>query len=295
MGVSLRVNVETRGIARAKRLAKRLSISHPEALGRMVLLWASSQDEEQIFSNGDDIAFWFDPDGDFKEQDVIEALLQCGFIVLDQKTGKYDIRGNSQHVELLKKLRSAAKKGGESNKRRLEALRLSSRQAIPKPNAKPNTIQYNSNQSNAMQYSSKNDSPSQDELLPPGVSGETLAAPKKKKTQALGAQTWEAYRQSYFSRYGVDPVRNATVSSQIAAFVKRVGKDAAPEVAKFYLTHPKGYYVANQHPVAAMLKDAEALHTQWKTNRRVTGKESFQNERTEGMRNQLERIRKGEL
>jgi hypothetical protein len=52
----------------------------------------------------------------------------------------------------------------------------------------------------------------------------------------------------------------------MANFVRRLGVDEAPEVARFYLTHNKGYYIEQMHSVGAMLRDAEALRTQWSTD-----------------------------
>ena len=37
-------------------------------------------------------------------------------------------------------------------------------------------------------------------------------------------ETWTAYASAYQIRYGVPPVRNATVSGQLANFVKRIGR-----------------------------------------------------------------------
>lgn len=71
-------------------------------------------------------------------------------------------------------------------------------------------------------------------------------------------------------RYGVEPVRNATVNAQVVAFVKRLPHSEAPSVAIFYLTHNKRFYVEQKHPFGLLLKDAEGLRTEWATGNRVT-------------------------
>lgn len=155
----MRVNVETRGITRAKRLAKWLRISHAEALGRLVLLWSSSQDEEAIEADPTDICFWFDPENDLDEKDIMESLALTGFIKRSNSgSDMFEVSGNQRHVEKLRKLRELAKKGGEANKRRIEsqtatpeAIQTASRieadrQAESKPHAKPKPMQCNSMQ-----------------------------------------------------------------------------------------------------------------------------------------------------
>lgn len=91
---------------------------------------------------------------------------------------------------------------------------------------------------------------------------------KKKTTNPLNAETWEAYQEVYKGRYKQDPTRNASVNAMISNFVKRIGEDA-PDVAAFYVRHNKAFYVQNLHQVKFMLSDAEALHTQWKNGQQV--------------------------
>lgn len=93
--------------------------------------------------------------------------------------------------------------------------------------------------------------------------------------------TWEAYRDAYHQRYGADPLRNATVNGQLAQVVKRIGADEAPDVAAFYVAHNGSYYVAQMHPVAALLKDAEKLRTEWVTGRRMTQTKARQLDKTQ--------------
>lgn len=92
--------------------------------------------------------------------------------------------------------------------------------------------------------------------------------------------TWDAYCQAYVMRYGVSPVRNASVNGQLANFVKRLGIERAPRVATFYLTHNHRRYLDAKHPVNLMVQFAETLHTEWATQKPTTETEARQADRT---------------
>lgn len=91
------------------------------------------------------------------------------------------------------------------------------------------------------------------------------AAPKPKNE--LAKKTWDRYSAAYKHRYGVDPVRNQTVNSQVVNFCKRIGEES-PDVAAFFVTLDAAYYKNQLHSTGAMLKDAEKLRTQWATGMR---------------------------
>jgi hemolysin-activating ACP:hemolysin acyltransferase len=57
----MRVNVETRAIRASARLATRLGMNQAEALGRLVFLWESSQDEEVTQAFPIDLVTWCFP------------------------------------------------------------------------------------------------------------------------------------------------------------------------------------------------------------------------------------------
>jgi hypothetical protein len=85
----------------------------------------------------------------------------------------------------------------------------------------------------------------------------------------LRRQIWEAYKSSYFLRYRVEPVRNASVNAKISQIAKRLGTEAI-EVVKFFLTHNKSFYVGKLHDIGLCLSDAEALRTQWMRGKAIT-------------------------
>jgi hypothetical protein len=101
------------------------------------------------------------------------------------------------------------------------------------------------------------------------VDASRSAKPKTENQQA-NADTWKAYADAYFLRYGTEPIRNATVNGQIAQLVKRLGAEVAPGVSAYYVTMNRQFYVQKLHPVGTLLSDCESIHTQWATNRQVT-------------------------
>jgi hypothetical protein len=110
-----------------------------------------------------------------------------------------------------------------------------------------------------------------------------------KTDQDLNKKIWESYRESYFQRYKVEPVRNASVNAKISQLGKRVGDDAL-EIVKFYLQHNDGFYLKNLHSIGLCLKDCESLHTQWKRGRAITGSTIKSFEKDQSTRELLERI-----
>lgn len=120
------------------------------------------------------------------------------------------------------------------------------------------------------------DSPSP---IPKDCAAKKLATPAK--VIPLSRDTWQAYSNAYFNRYGAEPVSNAKINGQITQFIKRVGEMASPHIAAFYLTHNNVYYVREMHSVNAMLRDAEKLHTEWTTKTQMTSTKAMQTDKTQ--------------
>lgn len=110
----------------------------------------------------------------------------------------------------------------------------------------------------------------------PAVAGK----PRRKGGPASG-EVWNSYSEAYACRYGAGPVRNATVNSQLAQLVGKLGAEEAPAVAAFYVGHQGRFYVQSMHSVGALLRDAEKLRTEWFTNRQVTTASAIQADRTQ--------------
>ncbi len=105
-----------------------------------------------------------------------------------------------------------------------------------------------------------------------------------------GIATWEAYSQAYITRYGVVPVRNQTVNSQLKQVAARLGALEAPLVAAFYLTHNNPYYVQRRHPANLLLQNAEGLRTEWATGVKATTSEAKNAEFKDNVIGQADRV-----
>jgi hypothetical protein len=101
---------------------------------------------------------------------------------------------------------------------------------------------------------------------------------------------WDRYAEAYKIRHKTDPVRNAKVNGQFAQLVNRIGAEAAPEVAAFYVWHNDQFYVRSRHPPGLLLRDCEGLHTQWKTGETVTHSQAMQVDKTQGRLNVFQKI-----
>ena len=88
--------------------------------------------------------------------------------------------------------------------------------------------------------------------------------------QSACKATWKAYLEAYQHRYGVAPVRNQTVNSQVKQFVQRVGFLDAPLIAGWFTAHNATWYVRQGHTMGSLLRDAEKLRTEWATGRALT-------------------------
>ncbi len=104
--------------------------------------------------------------------------------------------------------------------------------------------------------------------------------PGPKDPNAKTFKVWANYAITYRRRYSVWPVWNARVAAQLGKLIDRVGTDAAPKVAAYYLGISDQRYITEQHSVGLLLARAEALHTQWATGTRVNSTTARQNERT---------------
>jgi len=108
---------------------------------------------------------------------------------------------------------------------------------------------------------------------PPSAKG-APAKPKRKRPKAgdppaPSVLAWNGYSAAYLRRYKVEPVRNARVNGQLAAFVARIPAAEVEAVAAFFVGHNGNLYVNAKHPVDLLLRDAEKLRTDWATNQRA--------------------------
>lgn len=110
------------------------------------------------------------------------------------------------------------------------------------------------------------------------------------KPVAPSSESWLSYSTAYADKYGVQPVRNQKVNSQLKQLVERLGPQAAPQVAGFYLTNRNGLYVAAKHCVDLLLRDAEKLHTEWQTGNVTHQRDAAEQDRMASTGDMWERV-----
>lgn len=110
--------------------------------------------------------------------------------------------------------------------------------------------------------------------------------------QAACRETWQAYCDAYFRRYGTEPVRNAKVNSQVKQLCQALPHDEAPGVAAFYVGHNDAFYVRKGHDIGLLVTDAVKLRMEWATGRQMTGMRARQEERAGSMMGILDEIKR---
>lgn len=106
-------------------------------------------------------------------------------------------------------------------------------------------------------------------------------APEDLAAKEANRETWRAYADSYFNRYGAEPVRNAKVNGLIAQLVQRLGADEAPDVAFYYVTINDAFYLRTLHDLGNLVAKCESIRTQWATGKQMTGTSARQIENTQ--------------
>lgn len=94
-------------------------------------------------------------------------------------------------------------------------------------------------------------------------------------------KAWANYAMAYRNRHGAWPVWNAKAGGQIGQLVDRLGIDVAHHVAAYFVRINDSKLVSRMHSLGDLLQNAEAYHTQWVTNRQMTGTTARQIEQTQ--------------
>lgn len=102
---------------------------------------------------------------------------------------------------------------------------------------------------------------------------------KKKKEPPKSNAAWAAYASAYEARYGYPPLRCQQANTDLCRLIDKVGAEAAPEIARFYLSHNSKFYVEKLHPTWLLARDAPALHTQWRANQQMLSSKAQEIER----------------
>lgn len=111
------------------------------------------------------------------------------------------------------------------------------------------------------------------------VRSRKLAVPSEHLEATRAA--WDAYAQAYARVTGHAPLRNAKQNAHIKQFCQRVPHEDAPGLIRFYVGHRHQVYRERIWPLDMLVKDAESLYTQYKTNVQVTRAQVMDIARTE--------------
>jgi len=116
--------------------------------------------------------------------------------------------------------------------------------------------------------------------------------PVKGKTeqQQVNADTWQAYANAYFKRYQVEPLRNAKTNTIISNFVKAVGADLAPVLARYYINLNTPHYLQKTHAIGLLLTDVEPIRTQYLSGRQITRQDVQRVERMQTAQNAIDEL-----
>ena len=104
-------------------------------------------------------------------------------------------------------------------------------------------------------------------------------------------EAWAGYAQAYQERYAVAPVRNAAVNAKVKQLVKRLGRDEAPGVCRFYVESVNDAFVVKKmHDMGLLLQGCEGYRTQWVTGKAVTGESAKRVEKTQDFSDKMDEI-----
>ena len=110
------------------------------------------------------------------------------------------------------------------------------------------------------------------------------AKPAKPKKQANpdNVATWQAYAQAYRNRYGVLPASNAKTRGQTAQLVRLVGREIAPHLAAYFVSHNNRWFVQSRHEIGCLLRAYQQVLTDMQRGEQMTQAKAQQAERTQG-------------
>lgn len=108
---------------------------------------------------------------------------------------------------------------------------------------------------------------------------EDMPGPKDPACKTFKA--WANYACAYRKRYNAWPVWNAKAGGQLGQLIARLGAENSHHVAAYYLTVNDAFLIRKCHDLASLVRDAEAFHTQWATNRQMNGTTARQLEQTQ--------------
>ena len=110
------------------------------------------------------------------------------------------------------------------------------------------------------------------------------AKPTKPKSEPNpdNVATWQAYARAYRDRYGVLPASNAKTRGQTAQLVRFVGREIAPHLAAYFVSHNNRWFVQSRHEIGCLLRAYQQVLTDMQRGEQMTQAKAQQAERTQG-------------
>ena len=122
-----------------------------------------------------------------------------------------------------------------------------------------------------------------DGVTPASQAGLSQKKTAQKKSQANpdNVVCWESYARAYRNRYGVLPAANQKTRGQVATLVKYVGKEVAPSLAEYFLSHNGSWFVQCRHEFGCLLKSYQQVLTDMQRGEQMTQIRARQTESTQ--------------
>ncbi|PIT53880.1 helix-turn-helix domain-containing protein [Snodgrassella alvi] len=121
--------------------------------------------------------------------------------------------------------------------------------------------------------------PSKNHQLEPSIIGTGVAdAPtvpseqvkKSKQANPDNVACWESYARAYRDRYGVLPAANQKTRGQVATLVRYVGKEVAPSLAEYFVSHNDSWFVKSRHGFGCLLQNYQQVLTDMHRGEQMT-------------------------
>lgn len=261
---------------RFQALTARSGWSRERAIGLLVLFWHGTKEAGLAVLSKVELPMYLP----VKDVDLVrDLLLQCGYLKDETPGGGYEVVGNRKILEMVTSRRKWASKGGQAT--------WSDKNGVVSPAAKEKEEEEEEEEAGKEPMRAR---------PTPLVLAPELAKSSKVKADTEGNRAcWDAYREAFAARYRMEPGRNAMVNANVSTFVKRIGRDMAPEVIRFYLSHSDPTYIRACHPINLAVKDAHALLTQCRKGYAITTQDAVNAGRVHAVQSQLSRISSGDL
>lgn len=242
-----------------------LDLARCGALGIVSFLWHESQGRGVVDATAEEIDRWTGFDG------MAPLLAKCGY-VSPTSEGKFRIHGNAEQLSGIKswvdQRAEAGRRSAEARKARYGSSQpeRTSNDRSNEPERARTTVERNSNDAERDRTQDQIQDQIQDQKIdtkkkdrgtgvPPRPASPGRTPPKT----ADGTKVWEAYSLAMEVAWGTTPPKSAKTATCAKKLVDLVGIEKAIELAAYYPSRRKGYYVERGHPFELLVSDHMAL------------------------------------